>query len=94
MSDLPTREWADRAMLTGLAYDRDQVRDILNAYADGRLIDGQAIINAQRCRHGMIDEHVTEYNPLKDRELDDHLCIGAPDLRSLLNALSGETDDE
>ena len=43
MSDLPTREWADRAMLTGLAYDRDQVRDILNAYADGRLIDGQAI---------------------------------------------------
>ena len=58
---------------------------------DGRL---QAIADAPRCEHGMIDEHrhVVGWNPDYNDNFGTVTCQGAPVLRALLDAL-GRTDD-
>ena len=62
--------------------------EIANAYAVGRLIDGQAIDDAPRCEHGKIDKH---YDVPEDQWLDEGIwCKGAPELRDLLDALAEE----
>jgi hypothetical protein len=50
----------------------------------------QAIADAPRCEHGVIDEHWTEFDPLKNRMLDGKRCAGATELRDLLDALTQE----
>ena len=35
------------------------------------------LVPVEPCEHGKIDRHDTEYDPIKDRTLDGHLCPGA-----------------
>ena len=53
----------------------------------------QAIADAPRCEHGMIDEHrhVVGWNPDYNDNFGTVTCPGAPVLRALLDAL-GRTD--
>jgi len=41
------------------------------------LPDGGLLVPVEPCVHGNIDRHDTEYDPIKDRTLDGHLCPGA-----------------
>ncbi len=44
-------------------------------FEDGHILT--EVVLVQKCEHGKIDGHDTEYNPIKDRALDGHWCPGA-----------------